>query len=344
MSFDEKHFALLLLAELHDADRADDFARDGRSSVLRSDLNSAARDFPHVGRTRYVSVRAGKEAVTDERAAAVWNNYVARVELSLPVKPSSSVAEFTKETNIRPRFEGAKELLIGVLDDGCPFAAAQFLTTATSGYPVTRVRGIWDQNKHKVPVKIDANHDFGRTPPDFLFGLEYLRDLSPADQLTQIGINDWIQRYSTPSHVIDESGCYADAGFSTLARQISHGAHVMDVFAGRTPTSSRVGPPAERRDPPSWKPDVDAASGADVVFVQFSEECIRDATDVWLKAYVVQGIEYILSFADPNVTKNVIVNLSYGPTTGPHDGTALLEEALKGLIDQFDGTAGKPQA
>ena len=99
----------------------------------------------------------------------------------------------------------------------------------------------------------------------------------------------------------------------------------------------------ERRDPPSWKPGTDAASTADVVFVQFSDACIRDATGVWLKAYVVEGIEYIMSFADPAVTKDVVVNLSYGPTTGPHDGTHELEEALTELVTKFDGTQGKPK-
>ena len=68
----------------------------------------------------------------------------------------------------------------------------------------------------------------------------------------------------------------------------------MDVLVGRIPTSSRIGPPADRRDPPSWKPGVDNATDADVVFVQFSDECIRDATGVWLKDYVVEGIKYIL--------------------------------------------------
>ena len=80
-----------------------------------------------------------------------------------------------------------------------------------------------------------------------------------------------------------------------------------------------------------------------MVFVQFPEDCIRDATGVWLKAYVVDGIRYILSFADPNQTKNVIVNLSYGPTTGPHDGTAVLEAALNALVTEYDGTQGKPK-
>ena len=78
------------------------------------------------------------------------------------------------------------------------------------------------------------------------------------------------------------------------------------------------------------------------MFVQFPEKCIDDATGVWLKAYVLDGIQYILSFCGPN-TESVIINLSYGPTTGPHDGTALLEEALSALVTQFNGTANNPK-
>jgi len=338
-AFDEERFALLLLVELHHAERVAEFAR--RIARFDAALGPQFGDnFPHVGPTRYVTMRASKRAVTEEDAVPIWNDFVSRVELSLPVKPAS-LEDFTKFKVITPRFEGAGKLLIGILDDGCPFAAAQFLKTSTSGNPVTRVRGIWDQNKDKKPIPVGAR-DFGRELLDFGFGVEYLRDL-PMPSPGQIGLNEWINMHSTPSHVIDEDGCYADAGFATLARRESHGAHVMDVFAGRTPTSSRVGPPSERRDPPSWKPGVDRASKADVVFVQFSDECIRDATGVWLKDHVVEGIQYILSFAKPGVTKRVIVNLSYGPTTGPHDGTALLEETLNDLITQFDGHHGKPR-
>jgi hypothetical protein len=43
------------------------------------------------------------------------------------------------------------------------------------------------------------------------------------------------------------------------------------------------------------------------------------------------------------VTQNVIINLSYGPTTGPHDGTARLESILNALVAEFDGSSGKPK-
>ena len=189
--------------------------------------------------------------------------------------------------------------MIGLLDDGCPFAAAHFLKPY-AGAVSTRVRAIWDQNQGKPPVTIDGSTVFGQQLADFTYGLEYVRDshrhLRPRKWDSTNG-SDCIR----PTGSIDEDGCYADAGFTSLSGRRSHGAHVMDVFAGLIPTSSRVGPspPGDRRDPPSWKPGTDPASSADVVFVQFSEDNIRDATGVWLKAYVFQGIQYILSFVDP---------------------------------------------
>lgn len=338
--FDERHFSLLLLVELKRAEQADDFEK--QMAKFDAALGPQfGREFD-VGRLRYVTMRASKAAVLHRDTVPIWDEYVSKVELSLPIKPSD-LPSFRRSRKITPRFEGAKELLVGVLDDGCPFAAAQFLTTLANNNVGTRVRGIWDQNRDKPPAPVSGSREFGQEPPDFKYGLEYLRDLATSPVTNQVDLNEWINLHSTPSRVIDEDGCYSDAGFTSLARRESHGAHVMDVFAGRIPPSSRIGPPAERRDPPSWKPGTDAASTADVVFVQFSDACIRDATGVWLKGYVVEGIEYIMSFADPAVTKDVVVNLSYGPTTGPHDGTHELEEALTELVTRFDGTQGKPK-
>jgi hypothetical protein len=340
--FDERNFSLLLLVELKRADQAADFEKRMARFDAALGPQFGSEFDQYIGDIRYVTMRASKAAVLARDAVPVWDEFVSRVELSLPVKPSN-VPSFRKIRKITPRFKGAKELLIGVLDDGCPFAAAQFLTTLADNSVSTRVRGIWDQNRDKLPAAVSGNRAFGQEPIDFQFGLEYLRDLATPPATNQVGLNEWINLHSMSSHAIDEDGCYSDAGFTGLARRASHGAHVMDVFAGRIPTSSRIGPPAERRDPPSWIPATDAASSADVVFVQFSDECIRDATGVWLKAYVVEGIHYILSFADPAITKKVVVNLSYGPTTGPHDSTHELEEALTELVTRFDGTQGKPK-
>jgi hypothetical protein len=293
----------------------------------------------------YSTLRADKQAVLDPEAFASWNTYVKRAELSLPLKPSSA-APFSR-TNLVQRYvdQPPARLLIGMMDDGCPFAAAQFLKVAANGSTTTRVRGIWDQNDGKQPIAVNGR-SFGMRLLDFQYGLEFWRYHPTA---AQIGLDEWRGMHATPAGSTDEDSCYADAQFTRLARQQSHGAHVMDVLVGRTPISSRIGPSypgGDRRDPPSWTPgdpNTDPACDADLVFVQFSDNCIKDATGVWLKAYVVDGIQYILSFADPAYTENVIINLSYGPTTGPHDGTAELEAALTELVTYYDGVQNQPK-
>jgi hypothetical protein len=330
--FDDENFKLLLLVEL-------------KNAKLLGPFQNAIGEFsaqlgPDVGETRYATVRCPKRAVVAAATTAIWNEYVSRVELSLPLKPSQPEPSIRKLERFKEGKEPTRSLLIGVLDDGCPFAAAHFIKRLADGSASTQVLGIWDQNQ-RDPVEMISGRPFGKKLQDFTYGIEYRRDF--ASPTAEIGIDEWINLHSTPAG-IDEDGCYHDAAFMSLSRRQSHGAHVMDVVAGRIPTASRVGPsPGDRRDPPSWKPGTDPASSADVVFVQFSDDCIRDATGVWLKNYVVDGILYILSFADPLETRKVVVNVSYGPTTGPHDGTAVLESALTALVTEYNGTGGKPK-
>jgi hypothetical protein len=333
--FDEKS-KLFFLVEFKRAEGAKKFA---------DEMNSANALFsvvlvPANGHTRYATVRSEKAAVVDavhgSNAFRIWQEHVSRVELSLPLKSSAPKSESVVERWKDHLSPG--RLLIGILDDGCPFAAAHFLKFPAGSAPSTRVRAIWDQNAGKQPVPRGGSL-FGRTLSDFTYGLEFLRQ-STGGATPQIGLDDWIGSHLTPTGSIDEDGCYADAGFTTLAAREAHGAHVMDVLAGRFPTSSRIS--QNHRDPPSWNEGTDRASGADIVFVQFPDNCIRDATGVWLKAYVVDGIRYILSHADPDKT-DVVINISYGPTTGPHDGTAELEAALTALVAEFNGKSGKPR-
>jgi len=330
--FEEADLRLFFLVEFHKAGQAKAFA----AAMARKDDAFVIELGPGSHQGVYATIRADRSVALDSEAYPVWDDYVSRAELSLPLRPGDPAGEIANE---RWLAAPSARVLIGVLDHGCPFAAAQFLRNAAP--PSTRVRALWDQNPDRMPVTVNGN-DFGGLPSDFTYGLEYLRETTPG----RIGLDDWMQTHMTPAGSIDEDGCYEEAGFGTLARRASHGAHVMDVFAGRFATAARIGPARQgqdRRDPPNWAGDTDSASGADVVFVQFPEAGIRDATGVWLKAYVDDGIRYIMSFADPNITTNVIINISYGPTTGPHDGTALLEAVLAAWVARFDGSSGTPR-
>jgi len=352
-ALDDDKFRLLLLVELKQAGLAPEFEkRVGQLDDTKYGIELGP-DVGDISKTRYVTMRCRKQAVLCNTVQRdIWDKYVSRVELSLPVKPSFP-AVFLRKFPIHDRSNEGKDapgaLLIGMLDDGCPFAAAHFLKTGLApGAISTRVRGIWDQNQGKQAVAI-GGHEFGMHLTDFSYGLEYRRDFAAGVAPLQIGLDEWIGLHASPTNGIDEDSCYADACFRSLARRESHGAHVMDVLAGSIPTSSRIGPSQpgqDRRDPPSWnpgRPATDPTCDADLVFVQFPDVCIQDASGVWLKTYVVQGIQYILSFADPVKTKNVIINLSYGPTTGPHDGTAELETALSSLVAEYNGIDKSPK-
>lgn len=300
---------------------------------------------PDSDRGRFATAFIGSAGVTKPDAMPIWETCVDRVELSVPIEPVS----LPPQTRMLRHRTGSRKqpgpLLIGMLDDGCPFAAAHFLRGPAS----TRVRSIWDQSRSRQPVewkdRAGAVRCFGEVPKAFRYGLEFRRGPGSLSSAKQIDLDEWIALHTTGGS-IDEDGCYADGGFGPLRARQSHGAHVMDALAGRVPVSSRLGPSgpgADRRDPPSWRLATDPASRADIVFVQFSDACIADATGVWLKAYVFDGIRYILSFVDPKHTKHVVINVSYGITTGPHNGISDLELALQAFVADFNGTSGKPK-
>lgn len=286
-SFDPaKGFELFFLVEL---------IKPGTGCKFADDMNAYDSSFhvkpgPATPNSRYVTMRSKRAAVVDldQGAVDIWDDYVSRVELSLPLPPETPESEL----QIRPPVHGiSQKVLIGVLDDGCPFAAAQFL----AGGNATRVLAIWDQNPDRKPVNFKDSSGkrclFGHAPTGFKYGLEFRRGSVPAYRRIkkQIGLNEWIELHKTPSgSSIKEDACYADAdvfdkrrdlypdsGVRTLRYRESHGAHVTDVFAGRVPPSSRVS--QDPTNPPTFAAPADAASAADIVFVQFPENCICSA-------------------------------------------------------------------
>jgi hypothetical protein len=344
--FDEKKgFTLFLIVEFKSVGQANNFVAAMNAALANTvsiELGPADDNAPYA--TMRAPTLAVSAAVQPSAVFYAWEQYVSRVELSLPLRVAPPKRKAQMQIKPIQRWKEGKtppgEMLIGILDDGCPFAASQFLRAWNPAS--TRVRAIWDQDQI-------TSYAFGQPLPDFKYGWEFRRDYRTPGGVP-LGLDDWIRLHLTPTGSVDEDGCYEDAKFRRLALRESHGAHVMDVLAGRVPPSSRVSPLVVvsnigelKPDPANWKPGSDRASQADIVFVQFPYDCIRDATGVWLKGYVLDGVRYILTFADPKKTERVIVNLSYGPTTGPHDGTAVLEEALGALVQEFDGKKRKPK-
>lgn len=228
---------------------------------------------------------------------------ITRVELATAVTGEKEIAT---DSSILWSQVSSPDLILGVIDDGCPFAR-QGLRSAKA----TRVVLLWDQN----PVnKTDKFARYGR--------------VLPATKLNS--------KLNMP-----DVSAYETLGMKNLRRRATHGAHVLDVLAGPVPARSRVSPSrfaleggdGSAHQPPPWARANDPASKAPIVFVQLPDKAIEDPTGRWLARYALDGLDFIIDNAKKvwngkTKVKKLVVNLSWGPQTGPHDGSSLLELAF----------------
>src|SRR5262249_26782455 len=120
--FDEEHFKLFFLVEFKPTAPG---TRTDPATQFEKEMEAAGVtpiQFDRPNGTLYRTLRTTTSAVFKQSARPIWDKYFSRVELSLPLLPTPHPLKFRKP--IRPKSTG--KVLIGVLDDGCPFAAAQF--------------------------------------------------------------------------------------------------------------------------------------------------------------------------------------------------------------------------
>ncbi|MEZ5017127.1 MAG: S8/S53 family peptidase [Flavipsychrobacter sp.] len=100
--------------------------------------------------------------------------------------------------------------------------------------------------------------------------------------------------------------------------QFSHGAHVAGIAAGSGVGSNNK----EHRG---------VAYSSDLVLVGITPDSTQ-----WMNtgmADILDGISYIYSYAS-SVSKPAVVNLSWGCSVGPHDGTSLFSQACDNMTNQ----------
>ena len=191
-----------------------------------------------------------------------------------------------------------------VIDDGCPFAHAAFRTRKGKRWQ-TRIAALWFQE-------------------DRQFGFSGAQ------------LNKYINR-STRLGVVDERACYtelrdelrkrltpslADAWWQRMLGPATHGAHVLDVFAGSP------NPLAERYRVGAVD---DYAEQARIMFVQLPRGSIDDTSGLSMNVCVLEALVYLAARVQGRPT---VVNLSYGSLAGPHDGSSLLESAMDHFLDE----------
>ena len=165
----------------------------------------------------------------------------------------------------------------------------------------TRIGSFWNQGI------------FSEKTATSLYGREY----SNAD------INSLLQKEP------DEDAVYRAARYNEVRRRVAHGTFVLDTTSGFDPATL-----------PNDAPTIVA------VQLQSPSRRTRDRATGWLNARTLDGLRYILDRAakvnhDGITTPPVVVNLRYGLSAGPHDGSSMLEQAMDELIT-LSRSAGNP--
>jgi len=254
-----------------------------------------------------------------------------RLELSNPVGTPVTKA-LSGKFHTQPMEEGGapSRPLLGVIDDACPFAHASWRG---------RIRALWEQGRTSPPLgaRIPGLGFPARTG----YGWEYLRDTQETNKSNTLttptmALSKWEAQFVGYAGRTDEAEAYRSADFRVLGRRLSHGAHALDLLAGmHSPAARFYAAGFERSTPPT-----STRSVGEIVFVQLPRVATEDTSGRWLASHVLDGLRYIVRFAQPS--QRVVVNLSYGHTTGPHDGSSLLELGIDDLCQMYDGTADKP--
>ena len=192
------------------------------------------------------------------------------------------------------------ETVIGIIDDGCPFAHQKYRPGNGSS---PSVRYLWDQG---------GDPTLGTVPGDyssFQYGAVYTTQLDTI-----------LEKATTPQGVVNEDSAYALTTLPSLRTMVSHGSQVMSHAAG-------FARPIEGRPPPP-----PLTGRTDIAFVQLPPCALDNPTGLWLNNIGLDCLHAIRHYARKMVSppaKKVLINLSYGPQTGPHNGSFVVEGAIR---------------
>ncbi|MEM5495157.1 hypothetical protein [Hoeflea sp. AS16] len=190
----------------------------------------------------------------------------------------------------------APSVIMAVIDDGIPFAHANFRASDGSG---TRVDYCWSQG---APSRNDGS---------ILFGREFSKQA--IDRLVE-------------DHKGDEDAVYRQAGAlsqpgrppMSLSRMHAHGAHVLDTATGRWTADSDTKVRIVAVELPSSAVWDTSGFGTDM-FVLSAMHYIFDRADRIAEEYGVASLP-------------LVINFSFGTTGGPHDGSSAIEAAIQEMI------------
>lgn len=241
-------------------------------------------------------------------------------------KPYDEASEATAEgaflsTKAIPK-DWQKAVVIGVIDDAMPFAHQRLSIKGKDA----RVASIWMQG-----AAYQAN-PLGGVGTDLPFGAE-LRGGRITDLLGRLGT----------AELPDEGSLYRETGAVDYRRGTiqsggffgNHGAAVVDLAAG-------------------FAPDDADARNFPVMAVSLPPEITRDTLGTFSPIFVIMGVLHLVhrtrrlcrwieqekELAANSVKLPLVVNLSYGVSAGPKDGTGLVEAVMDAIAAETETGIG----
>ncbi len=251
---------------------------------------------------RYCVLLVHRKAAATLVERGEWRQTILQAELGAPMELTSG-KKIMPERPPSEKAQGKKRIgrvVMGVIDQGIAFAHERFRNLTGS-----RVAFVWQQAV--LPTVLG-----------FPFPM-------PGVEMKATDIDAAI--FNTGD---DEAAVYRSVGgldfskdgYKPLARRRSHGTMVLDLMAG-----------AQRAIDEQNRP---------IIAVDMPEFAVGDPATSLLKPHAAWGLAYIMHRAEqmrePGEKLPVVVNLSYGPHEGPHDGTDPFE-AFADLMIAFFGPA-----
>ncbi len=198
----------------------------------------------------------------------------------------------------------APKVILAIIDHGIPFAHTAFRQADTQG---TRIDYHWAQS---APAQAQG--------ANLLFGREFARDQIDAALTRNRG---------------DEDAVYGEAGLLSrpdgppmpLSRLTSHGAHCLDLMAGAWPEAT--------------------APEARIISVDLPSSPVWETSGFGKDMFLLAALHYIFDRADrlrdlyQTADLPLVINLSYGHSGGPQDGSGLIEAAMADLVAQRNARA-----
>ncbi|WP_299649732.1 hypothetical protein [uncultured Tateyamaria sp.] len=266
--------------------------------ALFCERDDAPSDTPAQGLKLFADA-VNETPVPTVAGQAAGSEVVAHV--NYPVRAPTLCADWSDSAAPDPAPQQDAIVIVAIVDDGIPFAHRNFIAASGRG---TRIEYCWSQSATKAGQPM-------------LFGREY--DKAAIDALYR-------------RHGGDEGAVYQAAGLAgggdptvrfPLDRMFSHGAHVLDSLAGQTPGH---GDPRQDR--------------VQIIAVDLPAMASADTSGFGKDMFVLSAMHYIFdraeriaaAYAAPGARVPLVINLSYGHSSGPHDGNGLVEAAFDEMI------------